>query len=728
MNDIESLIEPYWKGRTGWWKVVKATIKACLGTGVVVGGLIFIRYYFLALQYDVNQIGVMPQRTSVLDNKGELIGRMHGENRVVVPFDEISPWFIKALLAREDARFYDHHGVDLRGLIRSMVRNIKDRRFVQGASTITMQLVRNSYVELDQKNLHRKILEIFLAWRIENHLSKEKILEHYCNRIFLGAGVYGIERAAQIYFGKAAKELDLNESATIAGLIRSPMRFSPFRNYDGAIKERNDVLTRMVITSAINEAEKNKIKAESLIVKAQSVSHFQGNAILDLVKKELDVILEEQEIEDGGLNVYTSIDNELQSFSEKTVEKRLQQIEKNSGYTHVSKAKFDASLTNRQGIESTPYLQAALTLLDNQNGAILAIVGTRDYQQSQYNRATQGERQVGSTVKPFVYAAAVNQGILPGSIIDDSPLLPNEIPDADPNWNPQNSDGQFLGPMTLTDALVKSRNMVTIRAGSLAKLPNVIELLKECGLGRSAPLNPQTLIGNLGGTPREVALAYSVFANRGIFRRGILIDKIVDSSGEIIFENRVLEVNVMKPGVAQLMDEMLYQVVQRGTAAVLKSEYGLKERCAGKTGTTNDYKDAWFVGYTPRLSAAVWVGLDKPQTIIGQGFGAKLALPIWADVIKEAIQKGYIEKQKRIPLPTNKVYVCKISGKLSTEACRHADFNYQAELPYDVIPHEFCNIDHAGFGSGKPLEQELIDDQPNPNQSSLLQRWFPWLR
>lgn len=688
----------------------------CTVTAAVVIGI----YSNLAKNYDLTKLGQMPERTIVMDYKGEVLGRMHGENRIIVPLSEVSPWFVKALLAREDARFYHHGGIDFKGVLRATIRNLKDMRVVQGASTLTMQLARNSYPDLDDRSLHRKLVEMMLARRIEKACTKDQIIEHYVNRIFYGPGIYGVQRASQVYFGKHASQLNLSEAAMIAGIIRSPVRFSPFRNYDGALKERDDVLKRMVETKVITPEEELAARYADIALHAQPAFQSQGGYALDAVRRDLDLILEEQEIEDGGLQVFTTLNKELQDAADEAVEKRLTAVEKQRGYKHIKKADFDKTWDGTQEIASTPYLQSAVMMLDNQTGGILAVVGGRDYRQSKYNRAMQGERQIGSTVKPFVYAAGVASGFMPGTYINDAPIQPGEIDGADPGWSPQNSDGKFLGLATLTEGLVRSRNTMTVRLGNYAGLDRVIDLLTNAGFSKPADRTPQIFIGNLGGNPRQLTSAISVFPNQGIRRRPFLIDRIIDKAGNIIYQTPVLESEVITPSVALLMRNILSQVLDRGTAASLRSTYGFKEPGGGKTGTTNDYKDAWFAGYTDRVSCGVWVGLDKPQTIVDEGYGGTLALPIWADVMKKAVALGYKTEVPKVLLPLTKVTLCRVSSQLATDGCGHARTAYEEALPYDLVPQGFC-VEHQGYAAPRPRS-------PQHQQRGLFDRIRSWFR
>ncbi|MES2596112.1 MAG: PBP1A family penicillin-binding protein [Verrucomicrobiota bacterium] len=680
-------------------------------------------YAQMAKKYDLAALGQMPERTMVMDAAGELLGRMHGENRIVVPLSQVSPQLVQALLAREDSRFYKHKGIDFYGVARAAVRNLKERRVVQGASTLTMQLARNSYPDLNDRSFHRKMLEMMLARRIEKMWSKEQIIEHYVNRIFFGTGVYGIQRASQVYFGKHASQLTLSESAMIAGIIRSPVRFSPFRNYEGAIKERNDVLQRMLTLKMITPEEELQARYADVVIRAQPLFQSQGDWALDAVRRDLDRLLESHEIEDGGLLVYTTLNKELQTTAEEAVEKRLTAVEKLRGYKHPTKEQFDVTWDPATELTATPYLQGALAVIDNETGGILAMVGGRDYRQSKFNRAMLGQRQIGSTVKPFVYATGVASGFLPGTLIDDAPLQPGEIEGADPAWNPQNSDNKFLGAQTLTAGLVQSRNTMTIRLGNYAGLDRVLRVLGDAGIGDHAVKSPQLFIGNLAGNPRELASAFTVFPNDGLRRRPFLIHKITDKAGNTLYDAAVIEVEVLTPGVAHVMRRILGQVMDKGTASSVRSQHGFKEKGGGKTGTTNDYKDAWFAGYTDRITCAVWVGLDKPATIIDEGYGSRMAIPIWADVAKKAVALGYIPAGPRTEPPLTTVALCRNTSQLATGGCQASGMAYEDELPYDLIPQGFCQL-HTGIVAQPQMEPR----RSGPRGPGLFDRIRGWFR
>lgn len=708
----------------GWWKRVLVRVAIGVPLLCVLSGAVVIAVYSqLAKGYPLAKLGEMPERTFVYDVKGQVLGQMHGENRIVVPLDQVSPWFVKALLVREDARFYEHGGIDYVGVARAMVRNLKDGRIVQGASTITMQLARNSYSDLDDRSFHRKLLEMMLARRIEKACTKQQILDHYINRIFFGNSLYGIQRASQVYFGKHASQLTLGESALIAGIIRGPTKFSPFKNFESALHERDVVLSRMVQLKAITEEQALAARYEDIALHAQPAFTPQGGYAIDLVKRDLDLILESQEIEDGGLQVYTTLDLDLQKTAEESLEKRIRGIEKLRGFAHPTKAAIDAQWDGRSEMKSTDYLQGAVTVINNDTGGIVAIVGGRDYRQSKYNRAAQGERQIGSTVKPFVYASAIGRGLLPGSLVEDAPLRPGEIDGAASGWNPGNSDGKFIGWQSMTTGLVQSRNTMTIRIGNYAGLDRVLQLLGDAGIGHGAKRTPQIFIGNVGANLKQLTSAFSIYPNQGVRRRPFLIDRIIDRAGRVIYTTPVLETEAVTPGVSHLVRRMLAEVMDKGTAATLRSEFKYKEPGGGKTGTTNDYKDAWFCGYSDRLTCGVWLGLDQPKTIIEEGYAGKLAVPIWADVMNTALKLGY--KSQLLPateVPITSVSLCRVSSHLATEACRQAQTAYQDDIPYELVPDAFCEI----HGTGEAVAQSSTP--PRPQRRSLFDRIRGWFR
>lgn len=570
----------------------------------------------------------------MFDMDGKFYSRLAGENRVTVPIDKVSRDFQQALLAREDTRFYKHHGVDPWGILRATVRNVIHLHAREGASTLTQQLARNTF-PLGGKNLHRKILEAFVALRIEQTFSKKQILEDYVNRIYFGSGLYGIETASQAYFGKHAADLSLGESAMLVGLIRSPNRFSPFTNLKGAVVQRDTVLDRMVDLKMISADRANAAKRAKPAV-AKKRDALQENYVMQAVRRDLDMILSDEQVDEGGLRVYTTIDPALQKAAQAALENQLRKIEQRPGYNHPRRADFAGQSLEKES--AMPYLQGAVVLIDNKSGGIHALVGGRDYAESTLNRALFAQRQVGSTFKPFVYAEAFARGLQPDASIDDGPIRAGELRTVS-NWRPENSDGTYRGPMPAAEGLIQSRNTMSVRVGDFAGLNNVQQVADAAGLGK-LPAQPSIFLGSFEATPKELTAAYTIFANNGTRKQPYVIERIDDAEGRVLYRAAHVNTQVLDPSITSLMTSIMQEVLDHGTAAAAHS-LGWSKPAAGKTGTTNDYHDAWFVGYTHSLTCGVWVGFDKPQTIMPHGYGAALALPVWIDTMNAAPAQKY---------------------------------------------------------------------------------------
>ncbi len=610
---------------------------------VLLGTLVLAVYYWRASKFEISRVTQMKERSTVYDMDGKVWGRMQGENRVPVSLGNVSPLFIASLLAREDTRFFSHGGVDPMGLARAVVRTAQGKQ--QGGSTLTQQLARNSFDELGQrKSIDRKLLEVFVSRRIEGAYSKEQILEHYVNRIYFGSGVYGIEMASKAYFGKSAAQLTLSEAAMIAGIIRAPTRASPFSNHKRAVAERDMVLERLLNSDCDWIREKYGITTETIaatkkaplkIVAAKRLT-TQENYAMDAVMRDLEILLDDEQQAQGGLRIYTTIDPVLQDEAQKALDRQLTKIEARPGYAHFKKAAFTDEM--RQNEQATDYLQGALIVLDNRSGALRALVGGRDYRESKFNRALDSKRQIGSTFKPFVYAAAFEKGLSPWTQISDGPIAPGEIPSA-PTWTPDNSDDKYGGLLPAEDGLIRSRNTMTVRVGERAGLEAVQKTANAAGLDEM-PLSAGAYIGTFGATLKELATAYSVLVNDGMKRQSYIIERIDNAEGEVIYRASHVKFQALPADVTRTTTSVLAKVFDRGTAAAAR-DLGWKNPAAGKTGTTNDYHDAWFIGYTTSLTCGVWIGLDKPATIVPRGYGATLALPVWVDVMKRATLDRY---------------------------------------------------------------------------------------
>jgi penicillin-binding protein 1A len=665
-----------------------------LGLRLVLAGffglaVVCLVYAFWASTFDIEDVQHMRERSTVYDMDGKIYSRLAGENRIVVPAAKVAKTFQDALLAREDARFYKHRGLDPIGIARALLRNVTRGSASEGASTITQQLARNSF-PLGGKTLHRKMLEAFVALRIEQKYSKEEILEFYMNRIYFGPGGYGIETAALSYFGKHAGELTLGESAMIAGIVRAPSFFSPFTNLPGAAKQRDQVLARMVKLGKITDAQSQAARAVPLTVVRKRTVLVHENYAMDAVERELNILLTDEQRAEGGLQIYTTFDPVLQKAAQAAVEVELRKIEQRPGYAHPTRSEFPPEAKEEE--QPTPYLQGAVLAIDNRTGGIRALVGGRDFGESKLNRALMAKRQVGSTFKPFVYAAAFAHGILPGATISDAPIARGEVAAA-PEWTPENSDGKSKGVLRAEEGLIQSRNTMSVRVGERAGLGPIGQIAEQVGLAE-VPAMPGVYLGTFETTVRELTAAYTVLANGGLRRQSYIIEQIDDSGGNTIYRAAHISRPAMDPGVAWLTTNALIKVLDRGTAASARS-LGFTKTAAGKTGTTNDYMDAWFVGYTNTLTCGVWVGLDRPKTIIQRGYGATLALPIWVDVMNAAPATRYPTAAFPSPAELRRVNACSISNELATVACERSGTSYAIELPPSCMPRGPCSV-HRG--------------------------------
>ena len=674
-------------------------------------------YYARARGFDMARVGEMPERSVVFDRHGEEIGRIHGEKRDIISYSDISLDFIYAIVAREDERFFTHHGVDWIGFGRAFLRNVKDMGMTQGASTLTMQLARNSYAlhapwlsfSEPLQELDRKFLEIAVTYRIESHHTKEEILEHYVNRIFWGHTIRGIEEASRTYFEKSAKELTLSEAALLAGIVRGPNAFSPFRDISDSIRERDTTLDRMVIAGFISPEEAAAAKAEEIKVRPEWRRVFHDSWAMDAVRRELERILEDEDIEFGGLQITTTIDLALQRKAEEALNQHLRSIERTAGYPHQTRAAWQELAEPRPNPQ---YVQGALVVVENLTGSIIATVGGRDADESKFNRANQARRQLGSTFKPFVYTAAFMKGLQPDATISDDPLAPGEVRGAG-RWSPQNSDGKFNGYQSVEYGLIRSRNTMAVRIGNFAGIENVAELARQVGFIQKMRLDPTAYLGTLEASPEELASAFTVFPNGGTRIPPRIIAEIRDRNGNIEYQNpRMPYTAVADADAALTTARMLGAVVDRGTATRLRS-LGFTAPAGGKTGTTNDYKDAWFAGFTSSLSCAVWVGFDQPKTIINRGFGSTLSLPVWAEVMKSATRLGYRADGLRSNLSFVERRVCRSSRKLAHEGCEHARTAFTLTLKESEAPSDYCATHVPGSfdetNGGSPPKATPID-------------------
>ena len=652
---------------------------------------VFLFYGTWAQTFDMKNVGEMPERSTVYDVDGKIYSRLAGANRLKVSLSEVSPFFITAVLAREDSRFYAHKGIDWYGIARALVRDVMSGSAKEGASSITQQLARNS-LPLGGRTLSRKVLEAMVALRIERQFTKQQILELYVNRIYFGSGCYGVETASQLYFGKSASKLNLSEAALLAGLIRSPNRFSPLKNSEGAAKQRDAVLDRMVALKKITPGEAEEAKRTKIVTHPKRIQQIQENYAMDAVQRDLNLLLTQDQIDNGGLSIYTTLDPAVQNAAQDALETQLTKIEHQSNFHHPLKASYKPP-ENGEGDSSMPYLEGAVVVIDNASGGIRGLVGGRDYAQSKFNRAiAPANRQVGSAFKPFVYTVAFSHGLLPSAAISDGPIQPGEIEGAG-NWSPGNSDGTYGGTMPCSYGLIHSRNTMSVRVGQFAGLDTVQKVANDLGISKNIPHGPAIYIGSFETDLKDLTAAYTLFPNAGVRKQAYMIERIDNQRHKPIYLAAHISQPALDPGAAWMTSRLMQEVLTQGTAASARS-LGFKLPAAGKTGTTNDYKDAWFLGYTSTLTCGVWVGFDQPTTIIPHGYGAALALPVWVQVMNKA-SRHYPAEQLQPPMALQHTTVCSISNQLATTGCMSAGTAFDIDLPPDKVPTAVCQV-HGG--------------------------------
>lgn len=537
-----------------------------------------------------------------------LIGEFGTEHREFIPIERMPKLMSDALLAAEDDQFYNHVGVDIPGLIRAALANIGEG-YAQGASTITMQVARNFYLSRE-KTLSRKWYEILLAFEIDRSLPKERILELYMNQVYLGEHAYGFGSAAQTYFGKPLAQLSLAQTAMLAGLPKAPSTMNPAVNLPRAKRRQEYVLGRMLALGMITQDQYREARNARIVVSRDTNGRFDGHAeyVAELARQ-LAHDRFGDEAYTRGINVYTTVSlmHQVQAFD--AVQAGIDRYGKRHG--------------SAKGAVALP--QAALVSLDARTGAIEAMVGGTDFDANRFNHATQAQRQPGSTFKPFIYSAALERGISPGTLINDAPL------DNSPRWQPSNDDGRFVGPISVRQALAESRNLPAIRTLQAIGIPYAIDFAGKFGFStkRLPPYLPMAL-GTGTTSPLRLAAAYGVFANQGHRIEPYLIEKITDGDGNVLFAADTSEPpRVISERNAFVMNSLLQSVVDEGTGNGVK-RYLRRDDVAGKTGTTNDAVDGWFAGYAGQVVTVAWMGFDDNRSLGRHEFGATTALPIWA--------------------------------------------------------------------------------------------------
>ncbi|MGH7469684.1 MAG: transglycosylase domain-containing protein [Longimicrobiales bacterium] len=573
--------------------------------------------------------------TVLLDRHGQRFADLAPVRHQVVALKSLPGHVPNAFLSVEDKRFYDHGGVDWRRVIGASMANLKARGYAQGSSTITMQLARNLFPKQlphQERTLRRKLLEVRVARAIERAFEKHEILELYLNHIYFGNGAYGIEAASQQYFRRSARELTLSQAALLAALPKAPALYDPRRRAKRAKQRRDLVLTLMAEQGHITRRQASSSKAAPLRVQARSRRGAQDDGFAPYFADAVRKILEDRFgdlVYERRLTVRTTLDTRAQRAAEEEIAKQLRAIEAGELGRWTGPRFVSAAESNEQG---TQYLQGAAVLLEVGSGDVIALVGGRDFLDSPFNRATQSQRQVGSSFKPFVFAAAVADGFMTSQRIPDEPI---SIPvSRQVVWEPRNFDGEFFGEISMRQALVESRNVPTVRLAAAVGLDAVKQTAQRAGLTGDLSTHPSMPLGTVASSPLELALAYTVFPGLGTRPEPRYIVSVEDEEGTVLWSSEsVSSGDAMDPRVAYVITDMLRDAVDHGTGSLVRTAgfYGMS---AGKTGTTNEGTDAWFVGYTPDLVGAVWIGFDQQRAMPGNASGGRLAAPVWGRVMR----------------------------------------------------------------------------------------------
>jgi len=588
-----------------------------------------------AFSWNLPEIEI-PESSTVIDINGQPIKGLSEQNRISIGLEEIPDSFIKAVIAVEDKNFYNHHGIDITGIFRAILINIKEHRIAAGGSTITQQTAKNLFLS-NERTIVRKIKEFFYALQLERNYSKDEILTMYCNSIYFGQGAYGIEVAARTFFGKNARDLNLSEASLLAGLPRWPSRYNPYINPDEAVKRQTVVLQRMVEEEMISKDQMRQVLAVKL--NFRKVQYMEGDApyFIAMVKEYLSEKYGERMVFQGGLQIFTTLDLYMQKAANKAYMEVMKDREKD--------------------------LQAALVAMDVSSGHIRALIGGRDFTASSYNRVF-AKRQPGSTFKPFMYSLAIAWGFRASDMMMCEEVE-FELPNGD-IYRPKDfgDEPYHWREFTLKEAVMKSDNVIAVRLNNILGPENTARYAGKFGFTGIKPVLSLPL-GSSEVTPMDMAAAYSVFANQGIYSKPVFILKVVDKNGNVLEENKVMQRQAIGADNAYIITDMLKGVLEPGgTGQTLKNIVG--RTAAGKTGTTDNFKDAWFVGYTPRLCCAVWVGYDREKNVNLPG--SLIAGPIWANFIREASVKLPEEEFKR-PDNINIVNICLDSGMVACESC-----------------------------------------------------------
>lgn len=622
-----------------------------------------------------------PISTKVYGDEGELIYQFFIERRELASLDRVPAYLTDGFISIEDKRFYSHWGVDILRFFKSLLINIVNMRIVQGGSTITMQLARNIFLTMEQ-TVMRKLKEIALAIRIERAFTKDEILEMYLNQINFGQGHYGVATAAEYYFNKDISELNLTECALLVAIPKSQERYSPYKNPELAMQRRNLVLKKMLENNAISAEDYTQAINEPLGVVESRKMERAGKYFLEEIRRYLELKYGPEFLYRSGANIYTTMNTGMQTIAEEVVEEHLVRLEENQKLPYP-KAEFD-TITFSDTVTAIPYLQAAFVLLDYRTGEVKAMIGGRNFAQSQFNRATQARRQAGSAFKIFVFTAAVDNGFTPTDIVLDLPIV-LEVPGMDSIYRPSNYDRKFLGPITVKNAFKHSRNLVAIRLIRSIGPELVVKYAHD--LGVASPLLPvvSLALGSCGVTLVEMVSAVGTIANLGESIEPIMIRKITDKDGTLIEINNPVPQRRISPQTSYVMTELMKSVLAGGTGYHVRDYYD--GAAAGKTGTTNNYSDAWFIGYTPKYACGVWAGYDNNARMFKDATGGFISAPIWGDFMAriDTLQNEEFVKPRRGLVQCR---ICTETGLVAREHCPNVIEEYYVD---GTQPSDSCD-------------------------------------
>ncbi|MGB2805399.1 MAG: PBP1A family penicillin-binding protein [Candidatus Zixiibacteriota bacterium] len=694
MNVNTEFLKNSWQRAKQLWRTRRNVVLAC-GTALLVLILFFVAVVKTYYTYkkdlpSLSQLhNIEPSLvTKIYAADSTVIKEFYTERRILTPLKRMPPYLIDAVLATEDRRFFTHWGANIPAMGRALWHNFWAGRRAQGASTITQQLARTLFLT-PEKTIPRKIKEVLTAIKIERNYTKEEILEMYLNQCYFGRGAYGVQAAAQLYFGKDIEELAVSDCAVLTGIPKNPSRYSPITHPDLALQRRNIVLESMKDFDKMSESVADSLKSLPLEITTTSTPVGEAPYFTEMVRRYLESKYGEDGLYRGGLSVFTTLNLELQKTAEETLIRELETRQSAMERTHtLSDTNYTVEVIDSTGDEPQKkreykQIQGALVALDNKTGNILTLVGGRDFSQSQWNRAVQALRQPGSGFKPFVYTAAIDNGARPTDIMYDIPIILTG--EDGKEWSPENFDEVFRGPVTLREALAKSINVISAKLIQKVTPQQTIFFASHMGISSRLAPYPSLALGSSEVTLWDMVTAFSVFPNGGIRVEPKYLLKITDRYGKVLEEKKFSKrEEVLSAQTAYIMTTMLRSVMNRGTGYGARAR-GFTRPAGGKTGTSDFCMDNWFTGFTRQITAGVWIGYDD-KTVIGKNVtGAHTALPVWTDFMIKAHEKLPVEDFKTPPGIYFKT-ICLESGLLATDKCPRiiTDVFTQATLPEGI--------------------------------------------